>query len=374
MTFSRLEREHGSQERGKHAQALRGEPAPASARRLVCVHGVAHPLHNTTAGPGGVLARGRARGGAAWRECPQAPACTTAREHGGEGACPRRWLAPPAPPPLGRPVAPGAPAPRGEPPFPLDTREAPATMPRVTASSASPCALATSAPSVPITPTGPSQSLSLVPVPCPCGGQGRTRKESGMRHPPALPTFTPPRPPGWPALGTPAGARLSLWPPVVHRQPELPPALPRITPSCAPSRGGCGGRFSGSGGCPSPASPSCWPWGSSPCRRPRSRWATPVRWWTPSGGQHVTRRRAGVRRAVGRTHCVAPGSTQTLTEVHNSTYGPTGLPVMSSVITIAGQGSTIVRDSGAPYFRILAVSSTGESDAPRDHGEWGSPL
>ena len=62
----------------------------------------------------------------------------------------------------------------------------------------------------------------------------------------------------------------------------------------------------------------------------------------------------------GRHDCAAVGSTQTLTEVHNSTYGPTGLPVVSSVITIAGQGSTIVRDSGAPYFRILAVSSTGD--------------
>ena len=54
------------------------------------------------------------------------------------------------------------------------------------------------------------------------------------------------------------------------------------------------------------------------------------------------------------------GSTQTLTSVHNSTYGPTGLPVISSVMTIVGQGSTIRRASGAPEFRLLAVSSTGE--------------
>ena len=47
------------------------------------------------------------------------------------------------------------------------------------------------------------------------------------------------------------------------------------------------------------------------------------------------------------------GSTQTLTEVNNDTYGPTGLPVISSVITIAGQGSTIARASGAPEFRLL---------------------
>jgi hypothetical protein len=54
------------------------------------------------------------------------------------------------------------------------------------------------------------------------------------------------------------------------------------------------------------------------------------------------------------------GSTQTLTAVNNSAYGPTGLPVISSVITIAGQGSTIARDSAAPAFRIMAVNSTGD--------------
>ena len=36
------------------------------------------------------------------------------------------------------------------------------------------------------------------------------------------------------------------------------------------------------------------------------------------------------------------GSTQILTTaVNNSTYGPTGLPIISSAITIAGQGRTI---------------------------------
>ena len=53
------------------------------------------------------------------------------------------------------------------------------------------------------------------------------------------------------------------------------------------------------------------------------------------------------------------GSTQTLTTVNNSTHGPTGLPVISSSITIEGQGSTIRRDSTAPDFRILAVGNTG---------------
>jgi hypothetical protein len=60
------------------------------------------------------------------------------------------------------------------------------------------------------------------------------------------------------------------------------------------------------------------------------------------------------------TIVLAAGSTQTLTAVNNTTYGPTGLPVISSVITIAGQGSTIVRDSGAPEFRLLAVHSIGD--------------
>ncbi len=53
-------------------------------------------------------------------------------------------------------------------------------------------------------------------------------------------------------------------------------------------------------------------------------------------------------------------STHTLTTANNSTpYGPTGLPVVTSAITIAGKGSTITRASGAPAFRLLGVSSTG---------------
>ena len=47
--------------------------------------------------------------------------------------------------------------------------------------------------------------------------------------------------------------------------------------------------------------------------------------------------------------------THTLTAVNNSTDGDTGLPVITSVITIEGRGSTITRGAGAPNFRILAV-------------------
>jgi hypothetical protein len=54
------------------------------------------------------------------------------------------------------------------------------------------------------------------------------------------------------------------------------------------------------------------------------------------------------------------GSTQTLTSINNNTYGPTGLPVIRSAITIAGNGSTIARESSAPEFRLFAVGSTGE--------------
>ena len=39
---------------------------------------------------------------------------------------------------------------------------------------------------------------------------------------------------------------------------------------------------------------------------------------------------------------------------------PSGVPVISSPITIAGNGSTILRDEGAPAFRIMTVNFVGE--------------
>ena len=66
------------------------------------------------------------------------------------------------------------------------------------------------------------------------------------------------------------------------------------------------------------------------------------------------------------------GSTQTLTTVNNSTYGPTGLPVISSAITIEGKNSTIQRESSAPELPHFRGEQHGESDAEGDHGEWGS--
>jgi hypothetical protein len=54
------------------------------------------------------------------------------------------------------------------------------------------------------------------------------------------------------------------------------------------------------------------------------------------------------------------GRTVSLTHVDNTTFGPTGLPVISSVITIAGHGGTIMRAPSAPAFRLLAVNASGD--------------
>jgi hypothetical protein len=53
-------------------------------------------------------------------------------------------------------------------------------------------------------------------------------------------------------------------------------------------------------------------------------------------------------------------SSITLTTVNNTTFGPTGLPVVRSNITIIGNHSTIRRASTAPDFRILQIGHTGE--------------
>ena len=50
-----------------------------------------------------------------------------------------------------------------------------------------------------------------------------------------------------------------------------------------------------------------------------------------------------------------------LTDVHNAQFGPTGLPVITSAVIIAGNGATIQRSSvsGTPDFRILAIDDSG---------------
>ena len=50
-----------------------------------------------------------------------------------------------------------------------------------------------------------------------------------------------------------------------------------------------------------------------------------------------------------------------LTSAHNEQFGPTGLPVITSAVTIDGHGATIRRADGdtVPAFRILAVDNAG---------------
>lgn len=48
-----------------------------------------------------------------------------------------------------------------------------------------------------------------------------------------------------------------------------------------------------------------------------------------------------------------------LTRMNNGTYGPTGLPVIRSRISIVGNGSTIQRGRQAERFRIFAVARSG---------------
>lgn len=48
-----------------------------------------------------------------------------------------------------------------------------------------------------------------------------------------------------------------------------------------------------------------------------------------------------------------------LTAVNNEIYGPSGLPVVTSEITIEGNGHLVGRASNAPPFRILSIGSAG---------------
>ncbi len=57
---------------------------------------------------------------------------------------------------------------------------------------------------------------------------------------------------------------------------------------------------------------------------------------------------------------VLPKGTITLTAVDNDDFGDTGLPVITSKITIQGNGAKIVRSKKAPPFRLMAVSASGD--------------
>jgi len=55
------------------------------------------------------------------------------------------------------------------------------------------------------------------------------------------------------------------------------------------------------------------------------------------------------------------GGEYSLTAPHNAHYGPNGLPVINSDITINGNGSVISRDSGAEPLRFFCVSGATDS-------------
>ena len=62
------------------------------------------------------------------------------------------------------------------------------------------------------------------------------------------------------------------------------------------------------------------------------------------------------------TIILASGCIYTLTSIGDTiinTFGQTGLPAITSTITISGNGATILRDPTMPNFRLLYVGSTG---------------
>jgi hypothetical protein len=50
----------------------------------------------------------------------------------------------------------------------------------------------------------------------------------------------------------------------------------------------------------------------------------------------------------------------TLSAIDNNDLGATGLPVITSIVTIEGNGATIARQGSAPAFRLMAVGNSGE--------------
>jgi hypothetical protein len=64
---------------------------------------------------------------------------------------------------------------------------------------------------------------------------------------------------------------------------------------------------------------------------------------------------------AGEDIIVLPKKTFTLTAPYDTYYGdPTGLPLITSKITIEGNGAKITRKKSAPSFRLMAVGSTGD--------------
>ena len=55
------------------------------------------------------------------------------------------------------------------------------------------------------------------------------------------------------------------------------------------------------------------------------------------------------------TITLTAGCTYTLTAPNNYWYGPTGLPPITSIITINGNGATILRNTSSSNFRLFYV-------------------
>ena len=60
------------------------------------------------------------------------------------------------------------------------------------------------------------------------------------------------------------------------------------------------------------------------------------------------------------TIVLPPNADVTLTNVSDNTYGPTGLPLITSRITIEGNGAMISRPGNAPAFGLMAVTNSGD--------------
>ncbi|HEY1269319.1 MAG TPA: hypothetical protein VGH16_18825 [Candidatus Binatia bacterium] len=63
---------------------------------------------------------------------------------------------------------------------------------------------------------------------------------------------------------------------------------------------------------------------------------------------------------TGNDTIVLPKGTITITAEDNKDFGETGLPVITSTITIQGNGAKIVRSKKAAPFRLIAVSASGD--------------
>jgi hypothetical protein len=63
---------------------------------------------------------------------------------------------------------------------------------------------------------------------------------------------------------------------------------------------------------------------------------------------------------AGADTIILPKGTQTLTRAYNTSYGPTGVLLITSEITIQGNKTKIIRQKGAPEFSLITVGTFGD--------------